>query len=127
MNCINLNKQFGDKYRVTAEKGTRHNVDPWYYRIESSKVQCAHVYPWDGNKLALYRGKHGGIVSQLLALPTTELYTDGSDGVTILFKVADLDAVAYLVKLKRRKRLSKEGRLALQERGLKLGKRHSTE
>jgi hypothetical protein len=54
--------------------------------------------------------RHQGVVH-----PCCELYQDGSDGVTVLFDVADFDQMAAIIRPRRRRRLSEARRLACAE------------
>lgn len=122
--CINLRERFGQQFKVTmeesfyADRGARaRGDDPWLQIIPGRR---GHVYPWDGSRLAATTAKAGVTAKRLKALPWGEVYTDGSDGVTVLFPADRLDEVAELLLLKRRRRISERERQRLSE----LSKRH---
>lgn len=109
--CINLRERFGQRFKVTMEESFHaerdRGDDPALQIIQGRR---GHVYPWDGTRLAANTTKAGGIARRLKTLPWVEVYTEGSDGVTVLFPVDRLDQVADLLLLKRRRRVSEQER-----------------
>ena len=91
MDCINLERRFGRRYRVTyeesywAEYGPGARVeDPWLMIL---LCQHGHICPWGGHLLAACTNKAGSIANRLKALPFTTVAQDGDDGANILFPV----------------------------------------
>jgi hypothetical protein len=101
MDCIDLN-QFGDKYKLSLDPAAKpRNKDPWLITM-----LCRHgeIYPFGGNLLAASTNTRGPVANQLAKLG--RIHQDGDDGITVVFDVADFDAVAKVMKPKRRRKLS---------------------
>lgn len=119
MNCIDLKKRFGKLYRVRYkesyqaehEPGARAN-DPW---LKIIPCRVGHIYPWGGERLAAFQPR-GPVALKLKALPGVVTWTDGDDGVTVLFDVEQFDAVAKLMQPRRRRQVSTEQREAAARR-----------
>lgn len=108
--CIDLKEQFGGYYRVTyepnyvAELGERsRRQNSWLLTIP---CQHGHIYPHGGELLGASSNHRGRIANRLAALPFVRVVQDGDDGVNVVFHVADFDAVAAILKPRRRRRLS---------------------
>jgi len=95
--CINLRERFGRRFKVTYEesyaaaygpKATRD--DPWLQIIPGAR---GHVYPHSAAMLAASTNRSGPTARRLKALPFVQVYTEGSDGVTVLFPPDHLDLV----------------------------------
>ena len=67
-----------------------------------------HIYPHDVDTLAASTNGRGPIAKALVALDCTTIVQDGSDGVNATFHVRDFEAVAEVMKPRRRRRLSPE-------------------
>jgi len=114
MECVNLRERFGKQFRIVmdegyyAERGDRARADdPALQIIPGFR---GHVYPAGPDRLAAFC-RPGTKARELRALPGVEVYTDGSDGVTVLFAPEQIDQVAELLKLRRRRKpLSPEQR-----------------
>src|SRR5262245_14087752 len=110
--CPDLRHLAGDRYRVANEvEGRRaHAPDPAWDLIVPGRG--GFVAPWGpGRLVACTRGR--GTTRKLLALvPGAAVVADGADGQNVVFGVAHLDAVAGLLYLRRRRRLSPERRQA---------------
>jgi hypothetical protein len=119
MTPIDLKQQFGARYRVTYEESyfadrTRQTVaDPWLMVIPCA---AGHIFPWD-HRLAYSANRRGPVASRVAALPGAEIVQDGDDGQNIAFPVEQFDAVAEIVRPRRRRRLSAEHREKLREAG----------
>ena len=120
MDCINLKKRFGGRYRVVYEESyfvehrlTARADDPW---LQVLLCQHGHIYPHGRDVLAASTNTRGGIARKLAALDCTEVIQDGSDGVNARFDVRDFERVAELLKPRRRRRLTVEQRRAAAER-----------
>lgn len=114
MDCVNLKKEFGKRYRVKyeesyhAEHGENARAeDPWLMTIP---CRNGHIFPWGGGDLAASTNRLGPVANALKTLPFATLAKEGSDGVTVLFDVQHFDEVARILKPRRRRRLSPEER-----------------
>jgi len=114
MDCVNLKREFGKRYRVRyeesyfAEYGENARVeDPWLMIIP---CRNGHICPWGGEDLAAITGRSGSVANRLKALPFTTLVQEGSEGVVVLFHVKHVEEVAEIMKPRRRRRLSPEER-----------------
>lgn len=118
--CIDLRKQFGNEYRISWDpsydpKGKhRDNLDPWYARIPCRRG--IFIYPHGGNRLGVVCDYHPGLLKQLLALPRIEIHQQGDQEATLLFDLGEFDAVAQIVKPRKRRRLSEVQKQACKER-----------
>jgi len=121
--CINLRERYGDVYRITHDESYHHErtefrsiEEPWLQVIPG---RYASIYPHGGELLAVSTHERtSGRVNQslrrkLLAIPGVEPQQDGGDGIDATFPVEAFDAVAELVKARRRRRLSPEQRAKL--------------
>ena len=122
-NVFNLRARFGKRFKIdhdeaySAEHGDAGRVDdPQLQIIPGAR---GHVYAWDTTRLAAFV-RAGATASKLKALPFVEVWTDGSDGATVLFPADKLEEVAVLLRLRRRRRVSDRERARLAE----LGRRH---
>lgn len=108
--CINLRDRFGDVYRVEYEPSyyVEHGAhgrahDPWLMII---RCQYGEVLPWGGTTLAASSDSRGRVANRLKALPFAAVAQDGDDGATVLFDIEHFDAVAEILKPRRRRRLT---------------------
>jgi hypothetical protein len=122
--CVNLRERFGRRYKITYEKsyaaayGPKATREaPWLQIIPGAR---GHVYPHTTTMLAATTNKSGPTARHLTALPFVQVWTDGSDGVTVVFPPDRLEEVAELLKLRRRRRITDQERDRLTE----LGRRH---
>lgn len=115
--CIDLQKVFGDKYRIDrdpayfAEYGENARIpDPWYWRIG-----CTHgyIYPQGGELLGASTIRRGAIANRLAAVPGVSIAQDGDDGINVIFPIEIFDAVAKIMKPRKRRRLSPAHRKTL--------------
>ena len=121
--CINLQQQFGDRFRVTyeesyyAERGDRARAEePWLMIIP-----CKHgeIYPFGDDDLVASTKIAGGIARVLKSLTFTTVHQDGTDGVDVRFPVGRFDEIAAIMKPKRRRQVSDAERLRLAEIGVR--------
>lgn len=105
--CIDLAEPFGRRFRVEYEEsycaqyGPNSRInDPW---LKIIPCRTGHICPWGGSTLAAVTDKAGPIARKLAALPGVKLWQDGSDGVTVLFDIADFEAVARIMYPRRRR------------------------
>ncbi len=131
MDCVNLRERFGDTYRVAhegaycAEYGPNaHREDPWLTVIP---CENGHICPWGRSTLTACTTSAGSVAKRLKVLPFTSVAQDGTDGANVLFDVEHFDAVARIMKPRRRRRLSPEARRAAGERLAKYRFRHAVE
>ena len=114
MMCVDLRKRFGKTYRIINDESAQgpRDRDPWVATIPCTK---GHIYPQGGARLAAFR-ERGPTAQRLKRLPCVQVQCDGDDGVAVVFDVADFDAVAAIMKPRRRRSLSPEQRQAASER-----------
>ena len=123
MECVNLKERFGKRFKVGhdeayfAERGERGFADDPQLQIIPGRR--GHVFPGPGDLLAAFC-RRGPTANRLKALPFVQVYTEGSDGVTVLFSADHLDQVAELLLLKRRRQITEGERQRLVE----LGRQH---
>ena len=125
--CIDLTELCGKKYRVTYEESyyaqygpKAYTNDPW---LKIIPCQNGHIYPHGGNRLAVSANSRK-LLANLMAVPGAELWQDASDGVTILFDVANFEQVAQIMKPRTVRHLSEEHRRKLTESGTEALKRY---
>ena len=114
MNCVNLKKMFGKRYRVRyeesyrAEHGENARVeDPWLMVIP---CRNGHISPWGGFGLVASTNHPGPVANALKQLPFTSVIREGEDGCDVLFDIRYVDAVLQIMKPRKRRRLSPEER-----------------
>jgi hypothetical protein len=119
--CIDLHAQFGNQFKTqrdpafAAGHSRDGNVDdPWGHVIP-----CMHgeFFPLGGDWLAASTYKRGKIANRLSALDCCTVVQDADDGLVVRFKVADFDAVAAVMRPRRRRVLSDAQRADLIEAG----------
>jgi hypothetical protein len=131
MDCVNLKKRFGDRFKVDNEQayhaqyGPKARIeDPWYMIL---RCQRGHIYPHGGKTLAASTDRNGPVANRLVGLDCATVVQDGDDGVNVTFDVDDFGEVAEVMKPKRKrqgralsdeekKRLADQGRAALNKR-----------
>ena len=112
MDCINLRKQFGKRYRVRHEES---------FYAEGRRVACpglmillckyGDVYPFGGRMLAAAVDGHPKIAGTLRRLECVEVFQDGDFGeVTVAFNVDDFAKVARIMRPRRRRQVTPEQR-----------------
>jgi hypothetical protein len=124
MDCVNLKKRFGDRFKVDneqayhAQSGPMARVDdPWYMIL-----LCAngHIYPHDVRTLAASTDRNGPVANRLVGLDCVTVAQDGDDGVNVTFDVDNFDQVAKVMKPKRKRQgraMSAEEKKRLADRG----------
>jgi hypothetical protein len=118
--CINLLETYGAVFRIAWDEAydargvRRSNRDPW-----AMQIPCAGrglvIYPHGGTILALGCDYRPGIARQVAAIPGVRIHQDGGmrGEMTFVFDVSLFDAIAAIVKPRRRRRLSEEHRARL--------------
>jgi hypothetical protein len=115
--CPNLLQLAGGRYKVTFDPAydsfnvPRAKLDPWMMTLRG---RHGEIYPWGDGKLAVFATP--ALAVHLQAIPGLTLWTDGSDGKTFTFPVSALDAVALVIRPRKRRRLSEEARRQATER-----------
>jgi hypothetical protein len=116
MNCINLQQQFGTRYRVTFDAAyspkhvPRNKLDPWTMQMP---CQRGVVYPHGGDVLAVEVEGRRVTANRLRQLDCTTTFQEGDSFLAVTFHVADFDEVAAIVKPRRRRQVSEVERQRL--------------
>jgi hypothetical protein len=116
--CINLRATFGDRFRVRYEESyyvqrgafRPRGEDPW---LQIIPCDFGHIGPWGGSTLAACTNGRGPTVTRLTALACVKVAQNGTDGVNVLFDVADFEQVAAIMRPKRRRKVSEAERQRL--------------
>ena len=74
------------------------------------------IYPFGADRLAVEVDGRPGLVKRLLAIPGVELWQDGDGETTFRFDVARFEAVAAVVRPRKRRRLPEGQRRACARR-----------
>ncbi len=122
--CMDLRQLFGDKYRLAVEESYyaerpqfRKQEEPWLTFIV---CRYGQIGVWGGNLLVASTRGLGSVAIRLKALPFAQVVQDGSDGVNVTFALEHFDAVAEIMKpRKRRPKLSREHKAKLMEANAK--------
>jgi len=103
--CVNLKERFGKRFKVRREES--YEAENPKYRAEEEAwlqiIPCVggEIYPHGGDTLAAYL-RPGPRAESLKRLRCVRVKTLGSDGVTVLFDVADFDQVAGIMQPRKR-------------------------
>ena len=125
MQCVNLKRRFGDRYRVDyeeayfAERTRRTLEDPWQMLV---LCRNGHICPWGGSLLAACTRGRGAVAGRLRSLPFAAVVQDGDDGVNVLFDVKHFDDVAAIMRPRRRRHVSEAERQRLAELSRRYGR-----
>ena len=123
MACINLNERFGDRYKIGWDPAydprhrPRDKLDPWMMLLLCER---AVIYPWGGSLLAVEVVGRRPTAKRLAALNLKQVQ-DGDTEAAFVFDIMQLEAVAALVKPRRRRRVSEKERTRLAELSRKHG------
>jgi len=126
--CIDLAERFGRHFRVEYEES--YYAERHEYREAESvwlriiPCRAGHICPWGGSTLAAVTDRAGPIARKLSTLPGVTLWQDGSDGATVLFDVADFEAVARIMRPCKRRVLTEKIRAHLEVVGAKTRFKH---
>ena len=118
--CIDLAALYGDRFRLSWDESRRpgeSTSDPW---MRTLLCRRGVIYPFGGDRLAVEVDGRREIARRLAAIPGVELWQNGDREKTLVFPLSLFDAVAALVKPKRRPRLSPEQRAARAARANRL-------
>ncbi len=102
--CIDLAARFGRDYRLGHDEAAAtwgERRDPW---MRTLLCQRGMIYPFGGDRLAVEVDHHPGVARAVGAIPGVVLWQDGDHEKTFLFHVDLFDAVAALVKPRKRRR-----------------------
>jgi hypothetical protein len=120
MECVNLKDRFGSRYRAWHENtiwGGPKAVfpsDPW---LQVIPCQFGHIAPWGGELLAASVDGHRGVAGRLRRLACVSVVQDGDFGeLTATFHVDDFDAVAEVMRPRRRRVMNPDAAAANIER-----------
>ena len=115
--CVNLLEVFGRDYKVTfdpaydSRRVPRRCLDPWMLQLPC-RGRGVTIYPFEGSRLAVEVDGRPGLAKKLAALPGVGLWQDGDGETTFLFDVARFEAVAAVVRPRKRRRLPEGQRRA---------------
>ena len=112
--CIDFDAKFGRRFQVSyeesyyEERGESGRLkDPWLRIIP---CRFGHHFPHGGSYLGASTTHRGPVASRLAALPCVRVVQDGDDGINVVFHVKYFDAVAAMMKPRRRRRLTTDQR-----------------
>lgn len=105
MKCIDLQRQFGDRYRIGRDPaGGRRNKDPWLWTIP---CKYGEIYPYGGEAMAALVTAIR-VASQMRCWQELEVIQDADDAVVFRFHFQHFDRVADRLGARRRRRYSLE-------------------
>jgi hypothetical protein len=121
MDCINLKKRFGDRFKVLYEEGyyAQHGETAWREDPDLMIIPCkwGHLYPDGPETLAASVDGHPRIAVQIQKLKCCRVHQDGDNGeLTVLFDVADFDQVAKIMQPHRKRQWTAEQKQQASER-----------
>lgn len=101
---IDLRAEFGAKWRIELDPAARGRwSDPWNY-----KVACrhGHLFPVSDCLIGVATDRPGVIVRKLRSIDGLEVVADGDDGVNAVFPRDCIQAVARVMKPRRRRQVT---------------------
>lgn len=103
MDCIDLQERFGDRYRIGFDpaydpRGRKH-LDPWMMLIP---CRFGTIYPSGGDKLRVDIDGHVKLAKKVATIAGCRLVQDGDDEKTFEFPANLFNAVAKIVKPRRK-------------------------
>ena len=93
MECIDLKRTFGDRFKVAYEESYHAEYGPNAHREDAWLMillcQHGHISPWGRRQLAACTDKAGPIAKRLRELPFVDRNAsqDGSEGINAVFDV----------------------------------------
>ena len=123
---INMRECFGDRFKI--------GYDPAYYverpefRAEEDLwlqlILCQHgeIGPWGSDFLLACTRNRGTVATRLAALDCVDVIQDADDGLSLKFHIRDFEAIAEIMRPRRRhrgRRLNSEEKAKLVEAGRK--------
>ena len=111
MDCPNLKRLYGDRFRVTyeesytAERGEgARGADPW---LQIIPCKYGHLFPWGRNLLAASVDGHSNIAGELRRLACCLVVQDGDRGeLTATFDPGDFEQVAEVMQPRKRRQVN---------------------
>ena len=121
VDCINLKRRFGRRYRVTYEESYRveHGSRVVQEVPELLVLLCRYgeVFPHGGNLLGASVGGHPNVAGRLRRIKCCRIHQDGDFGeLTVLFDAADFRKVAKIMRPRRRRQITPEQKVELVRR-----------
>ena len=116
MDCINLQEQFGFRYRITFDPAydpkhrPKDKLDPWMMRIPCER---GIIHPHGGSLLVVEVEQRPITANRLRRLGCTTPHQEGVGFLAMTFDVADFEEVAAIVKPRRRRQISETERKRL--------------
>jgi hypothetical protein len=108
--CPDLAGLYGDKYQLSRDPAAGPgDTDPW---VVTLPCRYGVIYPHGPDTLAVEVDGHPKVAARLRRMGL-KAQQDGDGEWTFLFDVADFDRVAEVVRPRRRRVLSPEGRAKL--------------
>ena len=126
MTTINLRDRFGSEFHVWREchDDCRQNPEE-FDRVAGSDphrmiipCQFGHFYVHGDQMLGASTKSRGPTAKRLSALLCVRVVQDADDGINVIFDAADFDAVAEIMKPRRRRRLTAEHKAKLAQSNL---------
>jgi hypothetical protein len=114
---IDLRATCGHRYRITLDEsaeidGQTRDERLWLFQIPG---RFGHVYVHGWDTLGAYVRLHGDRLNRLLAVPGARIHQRGDREASLTFPPEALEAVAAVLALRRRRRLSDDRRRQLAE------------
>jgi hypothetical protein len=107
---VDLRALAGRRYRVSLDESAELDGSeaerPWHLRIP---CRYGHVYVHGRETLGAYTDRPG-VIPRLLAVPGVRVHQRGDTEVTVTFPPDRLDAVAAVLKARRRRQLTEAER-----------------
>lgn len=118
--CVNLRERFAQRFKIefdpAYDPANRHrdNLDPWAMLLP---LRGGCIFPYGGGMLAVEVDGRPILKRKLAGLACTTIIQDGDGGFgSFAFAVEDFEAVADLVKPRRRRRMTERQRAAAASR-----------
>jgi hypothetical protein len=119
--CVNLQQEFGDRYRVTRDPASTPRGatdDPWNQRIPT---RSGEIYPFGAELLVVEVEGHRKPRGQLSRLECCKPHQTGDEFGSFRFDAKHFDQIAEIVKPRKRWQVSEEERQRLAEMSAKYG------
>lgn len=111
--CVDLKTLFDDRYKIKYDECAEGRNDPWGYEIYGRR---GRVYPHGGELLGIEVERRWASAKELKRRGYP-LHQDGDTEMTYLVPASDLDSLADVLELPRRRKLSDEHKAKLLEVG----------
>lgn len=116
---INLKERFGDRYRITFDEAydpkhrPKDKLNPWMMEIPCER---GTIYPDDDANLCVMIAYRPITAKKVGGLPGVELVQDGDHEKTFRFPVELFDAVAEIVRPRRKRHMTEANKEAARQR-----------